>query len=212
MRASAIAGDLPSSITLTSSTDWIYCDAVSPAASSERPRFAGQPPRQHHRATSRSPDSFLAGTTASPLSKDESDTIASPSPDSHNAMGRIDKRAILPVPEWRTFCRSSFFKAVEPVKRRIPRLLPDSSTKRRAASQTSGTSCHSSTRCGGSPSNASVGSSSAASRCAGSSSLVMLALRDIAVHVFPHHLGPLTSTQPNAPINASSRRSIKRGL
>lgn len=86
------------------------------------------------------------------------------------------------------------------------------STKRRAASQTSGTSCHSSTRCGASPMSARLGSTSAAARCAGSSSLETLAERESAVQVLPHHLGPLISTQPNARIRVSRRSSMSRGL
>ena len=212
MSASAVSGERPSSKTLTSRTDCTYCVAVSAAASSESPKLAGQPPRQHQRTTSTSPVSLRAGVRPSPLSKAAKETQASPSPDSHSAMGRIERRAILPVPECRTRSRLSLSKEVEPVSKSVPRLLPELSTKRRAASQTSGTSCHSSTRCGSSPTRASAGSISAASRSDGSSSLVMLFARVIAVHVLPHHLGPLISTQPNAAIRASSLPSMSLGL
>mgnify|MGYP007051472403 CR=1 FL=1 len=56
------------------------------------------------------------------------------------------------------------------------------------------------------------GSTSAAARCAGSSSLETLAERESAVQVLPHHLGPLISTQPNARIRVSRRSSMSRGL
>lgn len=98
------------------------------------------------------------------------------------------------------------------VSKSVPRSLPLASTKRRAASQTSGTSCHSSTRCGVSPMSARLGSTSAAARCAGSSSLETLAERESAVQVLPHHLGPLISTQPNARMRVSRRSSMSRGL
>ena len=147
-----------------------------------------------------------------PSNRAERETIASPSPDSHRVMGLIVRRAILPAPECRTLSRSSFLRAVEPVRSSSPRWLPESSTNRRAASQTSGTSCHSSTRCGMSPRSAKAGSSSAASRSEGLSSFVMLALRDIAVQVLPHHFGPLISTHPKASMRESSRFSSKRGL
>ena len=199
-------------MTFTSSTARTYCAAVSAAASSESPRLAGHPPRQHQRATSARPVSLRTGESDSPSNSSFRETIASDSPDSHKAIGLMESRAILPAPEWRTLPLASFLISVEPVSSSVPRLLPESSTKRRAASHTSGTSCHSSTRCGASPRSARAGSISAASRSDGSSSLVMLALRVMAVQVFPHHLGPVISTQPIASMRESSFFSISLGL
>ena len=158
MSASAVSGERRSSRTLTSSTERMYCAAVSNATSSGRPRFAGQPPLQHQRATSCIPVSQRAGSIPLPSRRARSDTRAADSPDSHSAIGLMVSLAILPVPEWRTFSRLSLASDVEPVRSSKPRSPPASSTLRRAASHTSGTSCHSSTRCGTSPTSASAGS------------------------------------------------------
>ena len=86
-----------------------------------------------------------------------------------------------------------------------------SSTCRRAASQISGTSCHSSIKCGSFPINTNAGSVRAAAKVAASSKRSALFARQSAVHVLPHHFGPTISTAPNACNNLSSLPSTTRG-
>ena len=158
----------------------------------------GQPPRITYPIRSSSEGSRTVCTPTSwPLQTSNKETAHADAPLSCRDMGCMARRAILPVPECSTpFC----FGVVEPVRMYRP-LSVLSSTEYRTASQMAGTSCHSSIRCGASPSNARLTSSVANFRFAkfpaGCPTRNSLLECIVQVHVFPHHLGPSTQTAPN---------------
>ena len=119
------------------------------------------------------------------------------SPDSHNDIGRIRSRAILPVPVW--LISSIDGGTLEPVSMYSPK-PEDLSTLKRTTSHSDGASCHSSISKGRSPRNRRLGFSFAKemllSFLPGSSIYNVEAAICSAVVVFPHHFGPSTSTAP----------------
>ena len=112
--------------------------------------------------------------------------------------------------------RSSSRGVAEPVNMNWPGSPPLLSHSNRAASQSFGTSCHSSMRRGVLPEMASAGSDSALRRFskfrAGSVRSSFDAALVPAVVVFPHHLGPSMRTAPNIPSSSSSSPSTILGM
>lgn len=116
-----------------------------------------------------------------------------------------------PAPE----CFTSLMSiVVEPVSRYRP-WPPASSTLRLTASHIPGTHCHSSSSLGFSPSRTYPGTISAMPDLFGSfamfSTSMWLFESCIAVVVFPHHLGPVISTAPNASMQSLRSASTQRG-
>ena len=127
-------------------------------------------------------------------------------------MGRMGRRAMRPVPLCMTPC---LLGTEEPVSRKRPG-FPSASTCARTASQSEGTSCHSSTKRGGAPSSTESGLICARFRLlklpCGSPTIKQLSDWLSAAHVFPHHFAPSTLTAPKASRNRLILLSISRGL
>ena len=133
-------------------------------------------------------------------------------PSSKSVMVSMRNLANLPAP----LCigRSLSRGVADPVNMNCPGSPPRLSHSNRAASQSFGTSCHSSISRGTSPATASAGSVSARKRFSklrdGSMRRSLDAARVPAVVVFPHHFGPSMRTAPNIPSIWSSSFSIIR--
>ena len=132
------------------------------------------------------------------------------SPDSYNDIVRNLRTPILPAP----LCLMPLIFGVdEPVSMNCP-LPSESSTMLFVASHISGMSCHSSIRCGLSPSKMILISTSAnllfMKLFLGSASMNALLELFKENHVFPQPLGPSTQTAPNASRYVLNSSSIMR--
>ncbi len=168
-------------------------------------RLPGQPPVEMY-STSDSRVTELMTGEMSPLriiSANETSPVESP--DSYKDIVRIRKCLIRPVP----LCTGRTSLGTEdPVSMNCP-LIDLRSTSDLTASHIAGTSCHSSIRCGTSPSKAKrmLNLTSSLLGCPYSSiSPNINAELELfnPIHVLPHHLGPSTHTAPKARNDASS--------
>ncbi len=128
-------------------------------------------------------------------------------PRSARAIGRIRTDTIRPVPG----CAGRARGTAEPVRMKLPGSAPRS-TAVRTASQTSGTSCHSSMRTGRGPARAAAGSASVAMRVARSARSCTVRARSAAVRVLPTARGPsrATAAAPARWSSSSSSTSCRR--
>ena len=188
------------------------------AALPVNPMAPGHPPRQISSATSSSCNSFASPTTSLPSNKSANEIVPFASPLSQIVIGRIVSRAIRPVP----VCRISRLASSSstrggtalPVRTNNPRSWA-SSTAARTASQSEGTSCHSSIKRGYVPfNNLSVlccANSRFAAPFLASARKTELLTICFDVVVLPHHLAPRTRTAPiYASFSASSTSAILR--
>jgi len=128
-------------------------------------------------------------------------------PVSNMLIVRIRNRAIRPAPVWRVMSSAG---VADPVRMNWPS-APRSSTCRRIAFHTCGTTCHSSSRRGVGPLKINVGSICAAARANWStSSITTLPACCREVSVLPHAFGPSTSTAPEDRRRSVSSASVTR--
>ena len=117
----------------------------------------GHPPRMIRSTRAESETSPVGAMETGRSNRLEKLTTALESPDSESVMGNMRMVEMRPVP----VCMTPFCGGVEDPLSRYRPLEPPRSTSKRTASQIPGTSCHSSMRCGASPTSVTDGSISA---------------------------------------------------
>lgn len=194
----------------SSATISMYRLAIADAARASCPTAAGHPPRTTHSAIEAESSDPKAPLNFLPEIMPDSLTAPLDFPSSKSVMVSMHSLANLPAP----LCigRLSSRGVADPVNMNWPGSPPRLSHSNRAASQSFGTSCHSSISRGTSPETARAGSVSARKRFSklrdGSMRRSLDAARVSAVVVFPHHFGPSMRTAPNMPSSWSSSFSI----
>ncbi len=177
------------SVESDSHTDLMYSFRAIPA-SAPSSRSHGHPPLIDRRISSSRPVCLTSVLSNLPSKSPLRETEPSESPDSKRDMVRISRRPMRPVPLWSFSLSSSFEIENDPHRMNLP--LPVArSTSNLTSSQSAGTFCHSSMRCGASPLSAMARSVLTASRTSLFSWISLEAwLRD--AQVFPQPFGPLT--------------------